>query len=298
MGVFILSIVKYTAFLKVVEYQSLTKAADALGYTQPGISHMILSLEKELGLQLLLRRKDGVFPTEASENLLHYMRQIVENDRKLKETASQLCGLEIGSLNVGCFHSMSVQWLPSIIRQYLEQHPGIHISIHEGVHSDLSKWLLDGTVDLALMSLPVPENIGFIPLTKDPILAVVPRDHPLAQHPTVPVDELLNYPFISPIKGADEDVWLVLNGEKRKPDIRFRIKGDQSIIAMIGKGLGVSLLPQLTLGQLPETVVAQKLEWPHFRSLGIAVNPRTYSSPAAKAWIELAEQCILSTAHN
>lgn len=293
-----MSVVKYTAFLKTVENHSLTKAADVLGYTQPGISHMILSLEKELGLQLLLRRKDGVYPTEAAESLLYYMRQVVENDRKLKETASQLCGLEIGSLNVGCFHSISIRWLPAIIRQYLGQHPNIQISIHEGVHSDLSKWLLDGTIDLALMSLPVPENIGFILLAKDPILAVMPQNHPLAQYPTVPVDKLTEYPFISPIEGADEDIWLVLDEEKYKPDIRFRIKGDQSIIAMIGEGLGVSLLPQLTLGQLPKTVVAKKLDWPHFRSLGIAVNPRIYSSPAAKAWITLTEQMILSDANN
>ena len=287
-----MSILKYTAYLKTVEYQSLTKAAEALDYTQPGISHMISSLEKEMGLQLLIRRKDGVYPTAVAENLIYYMKQVVENDQKLQETASQLRGVDRGSLNIGCFHSISVHWIPAIIRKYLAAHPNIHITIYEGVHDEISKWLLDGTVDLALISHPLPANIGFVPLLQDPIMAVLPADHPLAQNKIISVQELVKCPFIVPVEGADEDVWQVLRAENHTPDIRFRIKGDQSIVAMVGEGLGVSLMPQLTLDHVPDTVAVRKLEWPHFRSLGIAITPRSYASPAAKAWITMAEEII------
>ena len=80
-----MSILKYSAFLKAVEYGSLTKAAEALVYTQPGISHMISSLEKEMGFPLLIRGKDGVFPTENAKPLIYYMQQIVSADETLKE---------------------------------------------------------------------------------------------------------------------------------------------------------------------------------------------------------------------
>ena len=99
-----MSILKYSAFLKAVEYGSLTKAAEALVYTQPGISHMISSLEKEMGFPLLIRGKDGVFPTENAKPLIYYMQQIVSADETLKEISCKIRGIEIGSLRVGAFY--------------------------------------------------------------------------------------------------------------------------------------------------------------------------------------------------
>ena len=64
-----MSNIKYLAYLKTVEFHSLTKAANLLGYTQPGISHMITSLEQELGFPLLIRAKDGVYPTDEGQQL-------------------------------------------------------------------------------------------------------------------------------------------------------------------------------------------------------------------------------------
>ena len=71
-----MSILKYRAFLTTVECKSLTRAAERLGYTQPGISHMIASLEKEFGFPLLVRTKDGAVPTENAQYLRAYMQQV------------------------------------------------------------------------------------------------------------------------------------------------------------------------------------------------------------------------------
>ena len=92
-----MSNIKYLAYLKTVEFHSLTKAANLLGYTQPGISHMITSLEQELGFPLLIRAKDGVYPTDEGQQLLYYMRQIVNNETMLKDLANQINGIETGS---------------------------------------------------------------------------------------------------------------------------------------------------------------------------------------------------------
>jgi len=288
-----MSILKYTAFLKTIEYNSLTKAAESLGYTQPGISHMILSLEDDLGLQLLIRRKDGVYPTKAAQALVYFMRQIVSNEARLREAVGQIRGIEIGSLRIGCYYSISVHWLPTLLSEYLTKHPNIDIAVCEGVHSEMSQWLLNGDVDLALMSYPAPANIDFIPLIEDPILAVLPNHHPLAENQVISVKDLVQSPFIVPLEGADEDVWQVLHAENCKPNIRFRIKGDKGIISMIAKNLGVSLMPQFVLDQLPDGVVARNLDRTHSRNLGLAIPAHTYASPAAQEWISLVKRLYM-----
>ena len=106
-----MSLTKYRAFIKVVELGSLTKAAKQLGYSQPGISHMIDSLEAEMGFPLLIRNKDSIVPTESGKKILYYCHQIIKNedsllgnrfihkwtdyrqhkDRSLKQYACELC---------------------------------------------------------------------------------------------------------------------------------------------------------------------------------------------------------------
>ena len=155
-----MSILKYRAFLTTIEHNSLTKAAEVLGYTQPGISHMISSLERELGFPLLVRAKDGVFPTENARYLQYYMRQIISNDEALMETAYQIRGMERGSLKIGTFYSTSTHWLPEIVSRFLSEHPNIILGIDEGTHDEMNEWLTQGKVDIAITSLPVPAVVG------------------------------------------------------------------------------------------------------------------------------------------
>lgn len=285
-----MGIKKYRAFLTAIETQSLTKTADILGYTQPGISHMITSLGQELGFPLLSRTKDGVFPTDNAKELLYYMKQIVAAEDTLQSIAHKICGIESGTLRVGSFRSVSIQWLPTIISTFLSQHVNIDLQILEGTQGELSEWLLNGSIDLAFTSEPVPENFDFIPLWNDRILAVISKSHPLAEDAMVNPRDLSQYPFIVPNEGADETVWQVMNTEGLIPNIKFRIKGDMITLAMIGQNLGVSLIPELMLTDQPDTIVAKPLTGNYYRMLGICIRSEKYISPAAKAFISLTKK--------
>ena len=280
-----MSIVKYRAFLTTVEHNSLTKAAESLGYTQPGISHMISSLERELGFPLLIRSKDGVFPTENARYLQYYMQQIVSADDTLMETAYQIRGLERGSLRIGTFYSVSTHWLPEIVSKFLSEHPNINLRIDEGTHQEMNEWITQGKVDVALTSAPTPEGYDFFPLWEDPILAVVAKSNPLANLEKVSVKELIKHPFIAPNEGADESVFQVMHAENLIPNIRFRIKGDMGTIALIGQDLGVSLIPELVIMPIRDNIAILPLEEYHARTLGICVRSLKHSSPAAKIFI-------------
>lgn len=286
--------IKYAAYIKTVELHSLTKAADILGYTQPGISHMISSLEKELGFPLLIRSKDGVYPTDEGSQLVYYMRQIVKNEAMLKELSNQILGIETGSLSVGVFSSTSTQWMPALLQKFTSMHPNINVNIIEGTTNELESLFAENRLDLALMSDPAPEGFEFIPLMQDPILAIIPEHHPLAVCDAVNPCDLVKYPFISPQEGADEDIWRVLLPLKLTPSIRYRIKGDATILSMVANGLGVTLFPELAILLTNQKIIKKPLTTDCTRTLGIVIRSSKYASPAVKEFLKLTRQMAAS----
>lgn len=289
-----MSNIKYLAYLKTVEFHSLTKAANLLGYTQPGISHMITSLEQELGFPLLIRAKDGVYPTDEGQQLLYYMRQIVNNETMLKDLANQINGIETGSIRIGVFSSTSTQWVPGLLQKFTALHPNIRVQIIEGTTIELQNLFSENYLDLGLMSDPAPEGFEFIPLMQDPILAIIPQDHPLANEEYISPRELVKYPFIIPQEGADEDIWRVLDPEKLIPDIRYRIKGDATILAMVANGLGVSLFPKLAILLTNQKILTKPLTTGCTRTLGVVIRSSKYASPAVKEFLFLTRKMVAS----
>ncbi len=294
-----MSLKKYRALLEAVDSGSLTRAAENLHYTQPGISHMILSLEEDFGFPLLSRGKNGVAPTAEAEKLLTWMRQIVSGESKLRETVQQIRGMDVGAIRIGCFSSLSVHLLPTVVAEFTERYPGIELQLYVGEHGELTQWLHEGRIDVALMSLPVPEELCFLPLFDDPIYAVLPAGHPLAEKETVSPAELVEHPFIMQYFGSDEDANRVLNAEKLRPDIRFRVRGDEAIQSMVAKGLGVTLAPELVLAHMPEGLALRPLQPAYHRTLGIAYPAGGGTAPALKQLVHFIRQlCGVSDAED
>lgn len=102
------------------------------------------------------------------------------NDR-LRQQVAEIKGLEIGTVRVGTFTSVSSQWLLGIIKEFENQHPRIEIKLAEGDYDDINRWILNGTVDFGFVSLPVTQSFEFIPLKKDKMLCILPCAHPWQQ---------------------------------------------------------------------------------------------------------------------
>ena len=288
-----MSLIKYKALVTAIDTNSLTKASEILGYTQPGISHMIASLEKEFGFQLLIRKKEGVVATDAAKELLYYLRQIISNEEKLKDTINKVNGVEIGSIRIGSYYSISVNWLPLIIKNFESRYPNISLQLFESDLKELLTMLEENRIDIGFISSPPPEGFDFITLKQDPILAVMQTTHPLAQEETIDPLSLSDELFIAPYEGSDEDILLVLDDNHIKPKIKYRVRGDDSIIFMVEQGLGISLMPELLLKRLPEGVVAKKLTREYYRTLGVAVRSIKYASPAIREFIKTVEDKLL-----
>ena len=122
-----MNIDNYRVFIRVAKIGNLTAAAEQLGYTQSGISHIVSALEQEFGFQLLRRSKTGVSLTQEGERILQTLREVVNRDDMLKQIAAEIKGVRMGKVRVGAFSSVAVCWLPKIIAEFSNEYPNISI---------------------------------------------------------------------------------------------------------------------------------------------------------------------------
>ncbi|WP_150268150.1 LysR family transcriptional regulator [Paenibacillus tepidiphilus] len=280
-----MSINKYEVFLKVVELGSLTKAAEVLGFTQSGISHTLSALESEFGFALLIRGRSGVRLTVNGEQVLQPIREILNWNEQLKQQVAEIHGLETGTITIGTFTSVSVHWLPGMIKEFRAEYPYIEFKLMEGTYLEIEQWIEAGVVDCGFISLPTRDSFEVIPLKQDRMLAVVARDHPLSGAPYMPLAQIAYEDFIIQKAGSDYDARRVLDKAGIKPNIRFSAGDDSAIIAMVENGLGISILPELVITRQSHSVAVLELEERSFRSLGIAVNSLRYASPATRRFL-------------
>ena len=281
----IMSIKKYEAFLKTVELGSLTKAAELLGYTQSGISHMLNALEEESGLKLLYRDRSGVRLTSDGKTILPYMRSVCNENRVLLEKINEIKGVQAGVIRIGAFTSVSVQWLPKIIKSFRREYPNIEFELKYGDYAEIEKWIEQGRVDCGFTRMPVTADIKTYFLKKDDIVVILPEDHEYAQADKFPVSALCDYPYIQLDEGSDYEITAIFDKYKIKPNVRFTAKDDYAIIAMTASGLGISILPKLVLKNTNYPVVAKELDVPVSRDLCVAVKTEDMSA-ATKCFLK------------
>ncbi|MHA6531965.1 LysR family transcriptional regulator [Paenibacillus sp. BAC0078] len=281
-----MSISKYEVFLKVVELGSLTKAAEVLGFTQSGISHTISSLELEFGFSLLIRNRSGVKLTVNGEQVVQPIREIIKWNEQLKQQVADIHGLETGTITIGTFTSVSVHWLPGMIKEFRKEYPYIEFKLMEGGYLEIEQWIEAGVIDCGFISLPTREKFEVFPLKQDRMLAILSKEHPLSRAPFMPLAQIAYEDFIIPKAGSDYDVRRVLEKAGIKPNIKFSAGDDYAIIAMVENGLGISILPELVIQRQKHNVAMLELEERSFRSLGIAVHSMKYTSPATKRFLK------------
>lgn len=126
-----MNIRKYEAFVRAVELGSLSKAAEELGYTQSGISHMMQSLEDEVGFPLMVRTSAGILPNTEGEMLLPLSASCC-GQRVIGADIAKIKGADIGCIRIAAYPSVATYWLPGIIALFQKDYPNVEIQIIEG----------------------------------------------------------------------------------------------------------------------------------------------------------------------
>ncbi len=279
-------LLKYLAFVKTVEKGSITKAAEDLNYAQSSVSKMIGDLEKEWGITLLERSKKGVCLTSAGEALLPTLRKVLNEHRELEEEIGRLKGLETGLVRIGTFSSVAINWMPELFSKLQKDYPGIEYEMLMGDYDEVEHWIDVGRVDCGFLRLPTEIPFDTIPIWKDEYKVILPPDHPLASKDRVAIRDLDGQPFLLLEHGGKTEVSDILERYKLHPDIRFTTWEDFAIMAMVEKGMGIGILPNLILKRVPYQLEIRSLDPPYYRTIGLAMKNRDHLTPAVEKFLE------------
>lgn len=288
-----MNISQYETFLKTIELGSLTKAAEVLGYTQSGVSHMLNALESDCGLKLMVRDRSGVRITADGQQLLPYFQGICNGQHNLSEKINEIHTLESGLVRVGTFTSVSAQWLPGIIKRFRGDFPNIQFELLHGTNEEIENWVINGRVDCAFVKIPTKQQLESIFLRRDPFVAILPENHILAKEPFLSAAALSEYPYIKLDESVDDGITEILESHHIKPNVCFVEKEDYAIIAMVDNGLGISVLSELVLKDTARKIVIKELEFPADRDLGIAVKDKNMLTASAQKFLGYVQLWIL-----
>ncbi len=296
--------VRHLAALQALaEVGSFGRAAQRLGYTQSAISQQIAALERAVG-ERLVERPGGPRPvtlTEAGRLLLRHAESIMARLQAAHADLTALSAGEAGSLRIGTFQSVGRRVLPEVMRRYGDAWPDVEIELRES-HSDveLAGCVERGELDLTFVQLPVENpSLEIIELLRDPYVLVTRPDSPLALRDRPPtLKELAGQPLIG-FRNCRATSILVdqLRTSGIEPKFVFRSDDNGTVQGLVGAGVGVALVPRLTVDANDAAVAVIDLG-PKIapRLIGIARHADRYHSPAAAAFVETAREVSLRAA--
>ena len=274
---------RYIALQKIMELGSFTKAAEALGYTQSSISQMIASLENELSIKLLIRSRHGVKLTIEGTELYPFIERTILQYRAMQEKVNEIKGLETGIIRVGTFSSITCHWMPQLIKGFQQRYPNVQFLFHQGDYTSIQEWIKTGAVDFGFVTPPAVTDLETIIMKDGEMLAILPKNHPLADRTSIRVDEISGDPYILMEEGHFSEPLNAFEAAGLKPNIKYTIHDDYAVMTMVEAGLGVSILAELVLQRTNFDIAKIPLDPPIYRTLAIAYKDR-HSLPVASQY--------------
>ena len=282
-----MSITKYQMFLKTAACGNFSKAAQALNFTQSGVSHAVQSLEEELGVTLLSRNRGGVVLTADGRALLPEIEKLCAAHHALMQSAASLRGMDAGLVKVATFSSVSAQWLPSILKSFGGQYPSIEFDVvTSDFYEQVEEWILKGTVDCGFLRLPSVKRLQTYALHRDELQVIVPCDHPYAHTNPFPAEALAEEPFIQLEEGEDYEIRAAFDEMGVRPNVKYTAREDRTILAMVSKGLGISLLPELMVRHSPTPIKVCHAPLHFYRTIGIGVKDKKALSNSTRLFVD------------
>ncbi len=275
-----MSIFSYQIFDAVSKQQSFLRAAEVMNLTPSAVSHSISSLESKCGFSLFLRSRTGVKLTSEGELMLIHVRAILNCEEQLQQEAAQINGLEKGTVMIGTFSSVCTNWIPDIVKSFHNFYPSIDINIMQGDYEDVLFWAKTGVVDIGFATLPVKEDLIETPLCMDRLLCITPKNFKPVHSKYVTIDDIRDQSFILQREGYNADTISFIKKYNLSIRPQFFIDNDQSIIAIVESGLGISIVPELILNKVRCNVNVYPIVPNEFRTIGLVTHKKQLLSPA------------------
>lgn len=240
-------------FVTLAHLEHYTKAAELLSITQPSLSHAISSLEKELGVKLFEKEGRNVVLTKCGQAFLEDVEQSLSIlDSSINKL--QITGSGEGQLDIAVLRTLSTQFVPNLVRDYIKEHPDQNIDFHfhnsTGLTPDMIEGLKSRKYDIAFCSKMDNEpTIEFTPVARQELVLIVPNGHPLCTREKIDISETIIYPHIafSHRSGLRPIIDKLFKDCSSHPYIAYEVEEDEAVAGLVAAGFGIAVVPHMAL---------------------------------------------------
>ena len=235
------------ALLAVAEAGSFTTAADRLHTVQSNVSEHVRQLEAELGVQLLVRGRQGTVPTEFGVRVIERSRAIRSEIEALRKDLSMLQGLQTGHATLGVVGTVSRLLVPMVVAEMRRIAPGLSLRLTEGASERLAGEVAERQLASAVVTEPVSDpRLHVEHLRDEDLVALVPSSLRRGGKVAITLRELATETLILPPAGNPlrDEVETAARAEKVELHVPIEVEGVRLIADLVGAGVGVSILPE------------------------------------------------------
>ncbi|MDD9876556.1 MAG: LysR substrate-binding domain-containing protein [Magnetovibrio sp.] len=260
------------------EHRHFGRAAEACHVSQPTLSGQIRKLEAHLGVELFERTKRAVRPTPAGARILERARTLLAEAGAIEAMAAAMTDPLSGPLNLGAIPTIAPYLMPRLLPSLAHALPSVELRLTERFTGEIEAMLVDGGLDAAIIATePEAPQLASVPLYDEPFWVALPKGHALAQEEEVDLGGLAGDRLLLLSEGhclREQVLGFYASGRGAPAEVRTEETSLTTILALVGGGLGVTLVP------------AMSLSGPWVTDAGIVVRRET--SGAARRRVQLA----------
>ena len=263
---------KLEILMTAADLGSFTKASEVVGYTQSGLTHMMDALEREIGFPLLQRSHNGIQLTEQGAQLMPAIREFLQANANLENQIRAIAEKKTEVIRVAAYSSIAMHWMPEILYRFRRRCPEINVDLRMVDHALEPFELLEkGQTDVIFASRQNYSFCDWIPLYQEQMYAILPKDYPL-NGPVFPLKEFAGLEFLMPYGRFDIDIKAALAPVGVKLNAKLSRVDDETVIRMVGRGLGVSMMTELMIRGRTDDVLCVPVDPPAIRELGMGTH--------------------------
>ena len=264
---------KLEILMTAVDLGSFSRASEVVGYTQSGLTHLVNSLEREIGFPLIVRSHNGVSLTEQGRALMPDIRQFLQANASLENRIQGIREKQTETIRIAAYASIAMFWMPEILYRFRRICPNVDVDLRMVDHAlEPFELLQDGKTDVIFASRQNYGTCEWTPLYHELLYAILPRDYPLKSPTEFPLKEFEGKEFLMPYGRFDIDVHAAFKREGVKANEQTVYVDDETVIRMVGKGLGISMMSELMIRGNTDDVLCIPVTPKSIRELGMGTE--------------------------
>ncbi|TPG89094.1 LysR family transcriptional regulator [Pseudomonas caspiana] len=242
-------------YLNILDSGNITAGAARSHLSLAAASARIRAMESSLGIEFLDRGRRGVTPTPAGKALAKHARALLQQAERMQQDLAEYANGVKGQVRLLCNTTAITEYLPELLADFLREHPNLDIDLQELPSSRITHALRQGAADLGIVSDAVDtDDLHTRPFRDDPLVLILPPDHPLAEQPSLTFADTLSHDYVA--LGARSALAIHLEEQalhigQRMP-IRIRADGFDGVIRMVACGAGLAIVPRMAIERWPQ----------------------------------------------